>query len=105
MKPHSYILVTLFFQKEGNRWTGFCKELGTATFGRTIQETHEKLNEAVLLHLNTLEEVGERARFFREHNITLYPSKPKEKEISIPFDTNSFVRPYIYPIHEELLNT
>lgn len=70
MKTEAYIIVTLSFYKEGNRWVGLCKELGTSTFGRSIQEANNRLIEAVELHLNTLEEVGERKRFFQEHNIT-----------------------------------
>ncbi|MCK4795014.1 MAG: hypothetical protein KAV87_65400 [Desulfobacteraceae bacterium] len=105
MKSDTYIVVTFLFYKEGNRWVGQCKELGTSTFGRSIQEAFERLNEAVGLHLNTLEQVGERERFFRDHNITLYPHKPKEEEIRIPIEPDAFVRSYIYPIHEALLNT
>lgn len=105
MKPNAYVIVTFLFYKEGNRWVGQCKELGTSTFGRSIQEALEKLYEAVGLHLNTLEQVGECERFFRDHNITLHSRKPQEKEIRIPIEPDAFVRSYIYPIHEALLNT
>lgn len=66
-----YAVFTCKFRKEGGKWLACCEELGTATFGRSIQEAQRKLDEAVLLHLNTLEDVGERERFFREHNIDL----------------------------------
>ena len=105
MKPDAYIIVTFLFYKEGNRWVGQCKELGTSTFGRSIQEALEKLYEAVGLHLNTLEQVGECERFFRDHNITLHPHKPQEEKIRIPIEPDAFVRSYIYPIQEALLNT
>jgi len=105
MKPDAYIIVTFLFYKEKNRWVGQCKELGTSTFGRSIQEALERLAEAVELHLNVLEQVGEREHFFREYNITLHPHKPREEEIRIPYEPNAFVRSYIYPIHEALLNT
>ncbi len=104
MKPDAYIIVTFLFNKEGNRWVGLCKELGTSTFGRSIQEALERLEEAVGLHLNTLEEVGETERFFHEHNIVLHPRKPQEENICIPIEPDAFVRSYIYPIHEALLN-
>lgn len=78
-----YIVVTFKFRKEGNRWTAFCEELGTATFGRSIPEAHKRLKEAVLLHLNTLEDVGERERFFKKHNITFHYHKPKKSKIKI----------------------
>lgn len=105
MKPNAYVIVTFLFYKEGNRWVGQCKELGTSTFGRSIQEALERLYEAVGLHLNTLEQVGERERFFHEHSITLHPHKPQGDEIHVPYEPDAFVRSYIYPIHEALLNT
>jgi len=64
VKKNGYIIVTFKFRKEGNKWTAFCEELGTSTFGRSIPEGHEKLKEAVSLHLDALVDVGERERFF-----------------------------------------
>lgn len=106
MKAAAYIVVTLKFKKEKNKWTAYCEELGTATFAHSLKEARKRLEEAVILHLNTLEEVGERERFFKKHNITLYPNKPRKNEISItgPFDPDTLASPYIYPIHKELLN-
>ncbi|MCK4263729.1 MAG: hypothetical protein KAX27_02190 [Candidatus Aminicenantes bacterium] len=106
VRKNGYIVVTFKFRKEGNRWTAFCEELGTATFGRSIPEAHKKLKEAVILHLSTLEDVGERERFFKEHNITFHSHKPKKSDIKIsgPLDADTFVRPYIYPIHKEIRN-
>jgi len=105
MKPNAYVIVTFLFYKEGNRWVGQCKEFGTSTFGRSIQEAFERLNGAVELHLNTLEQVRERESFFREHNIISYPHKPQKEEIRIRYEPDAFIRSYIYPIHKALLNT
>ncbi len=69
IRKSGYIVVTFKFRREGKKWTAFCEELGTSTFGRSILEAHKKLKEAVSLHLGTLEEVGERERFFKEHNL------------------------------------
>jgi predicted RNase H-like HicB family nuclease len=73
MKKSGYIVVTFKFRKEGNKWTAFCEELGTSTFGRSIPEAHKKLKEAVLLHIP-----------FHSH-------KPKKSEIKIsrPLDTDT----------------
>ncbi|OYD14383.1 hypothetical protein CH333_08190 [candidate division WOR-3 bacterium JGI_Cruoil_03_44_89] len=102
MKTVGYVMLTFEFRKRGRRWTAYCKELGTATFGRSLPEVQERIEEAVLLHLNTLEDVGERERFFKENNITFYPHKPKTKEVTIsaPFDRATFVHPYIQPLKE-----
>ena len=102
MRGAGYILVTFKFRKEGRRWTAYCEELGTATFGRSLPEAQEKLEEAVLLHLNTLEDVGERDRFFKENNIKFYSHKPKIKKVTVigSFDRRTFVQPHIQPLKE-----
>lgn len=104
VKKSGYVVVTFKFRKEGNKWAAFCEELGTSTFGRSIPEAHKKLKEAVMLHLKTLEEVGESERFFKEHNISFHSHKPKKNEITIsgPWDTDTYVRAHIYPIHKEI---
>lgn len=65
------LVVTLVFRQEGELWTGECVELGTATFGRSFEQTRSELVELIELHLNTLEDVGERERFLEEHSIEL----------------------------------
>jgi predicted RNase H-like HicB family nuclease len=104
MKVTGYVVVTLKFRKEGRRWTAFCEELGTATFGRSIHEATKRIKEAVLFHLNTLEDVGERDRFFKENKITFFPYKPKEGEIKIcpSYDPKAFFQPYVHPLHKAL---
>jgi len=106
IRKRGYIVVTFKFRKEGNRWTAFCEELGTATFGRSIPEAHKKLKESVVLHLNTLEDLGKRDDFFKKYNIRFHSHRPKKSEIEIsgPHDTNTFVKPYIYPLHKEIRN-
>ena len=106
MKKKGYIVVTFKFRRDGKKWSAFCEELGTATFGRSIQEAQRKLEDLVLLHLDTLEDVGEIRSFFKEFNIAFHSHAPKKNEIKIsgPFDTDTYVRPYVYPIHKEELN-
>jgi len=107
MKATVYIVVTFKFKKEGKKWVAYCEELGTSTFANTFDKAQERIEEAVLLHLNTLEDVGECANFFAEHNIKVFNYKPKKRDIKItgPFDMNTYAAPYIYPINKELLNT
>jgi predicted RNase H-like HicB family nuclease len=106
MKKKGYVVITFKFRREGKKWSAFCEELGTATFGRSIQEAQRKLEDSVLLQLNTLEEVGEIDNFFKEFNIAFHSHAPKNDEIKIsgPFDTNTYVRPYVYPLHKEELS-
>lgn len=67
-----FIILTLIFSKENEQWVGICEELGVSQFGDSYEETKKDLCEAVLLHLNTLEDLGERERFFKENNIKVY---------------------------------
>lgn len=101
MKTTAYVVLTLKFQKQGKRWTAYCDELGTATFGRSLPEADQRLKEAVLLHINTLDDVGERDRFFREHNIVLHREKPQEDvTVCIPTNRDIFVEPLIQALPE-----
>src|SRR4030043_356516 len=87
MSTAGYVVLTLKFKKENRRWTAYCEELGTATFGRSLPEADKRLKEAVMLHLSTLEDVRERSRFFKEHNIKLYTTRPTERvNINLPLN-------------------
>jgi hypothetical protein len=41
------------------------------THGASLAQLRRELKELVVLHLNELEDVGERQRFFAEHGIPL----------------------------------
>lgn len=103
MSAKGYIVLTYKFSRDGKRWTAYCEELGTAAFGRSLPEAEKRLKEAVWLHLNTLEDVGERERFFREHGIKLHLIKPRDITVSIPANNKSFVQPHIYPLPQHSL--
>ena len=80
MPTTHYILVTVQFLKEDDgRWTAECKELGTASFGNSLDEAKESIEEAIELHLNTLEEIGERERFFEAHDIKMHRVRPRSR--------------------------
>lgn len=74
------------FHKEGRLWVGECRELGTATDGRSLEKVEQELGRLVLLHLNGLEQIGERERVFEERGIKLYtPDRPlREVERIVP---------------------
>jgi len=85
MPRNVYIVVTIEFLQEDGQWVGRCLDLGTSTCADTLDEAHEAMKEALELHLNALEETGERARFFREHRIRTYSTPPERKETHVPF--------------------
>lgn len=101
MPAAGYIAVTFEFRKEGRRWVACCDELGTATFGRSIPEAERKLEEAVTLHLNTLEDVGEVEHFFKQHSIKYYQRRPTANvTICAPIRNSTFYRPHIQRVPE-----
>lgn len=94
-----YVRLTVVFEKQNDdRWTANCKELGTATFGESFQDAVEKIEEAICLHLNTLEEVGERERFLKENNIALHNEPTSSVRIYVPTKRNVFVHPQYFPL-------
>jgi predicted RNase H-like HicB family nuclease len=90
-KNNGYIVLTVIFKLEEGVWTAECQELGTATFGDTYEEAKDSIQEAIELHLNTLEKVGERERFFKKRKIKIYPNQPDRMHVDVPFDANILV--------------
>ena len=99
MSKEVYVVLTFKFHKEGKRWLGLCEELGTSTFGRSLPEAERLLDEFVLLDLNTLDDIGERERFFRENNITFHKVRPvNDVTVSVPLEEDVFIHPHIQRI-------
>ena len=93
MKNHINIILTISFseEKEGV-WLAVCDELGTSTYGDTFEEVKKEILELIKLHLNTLEKVGDREKFFKENKIKTYTKDvPKEINIKSPVKPNVFV--------------
>jgi hypothetical protein len=78
-----YVILTLRFEREGNKWVGTCLELGTSTFHRTLKRCEEELRELVVEHLNALEEAGERERFFQKWGIAFHHGRTTPHEVTI----------------------
>lgn len=98
MKTRGFITVTYEYHKESDNWVGICKETGTATSHKSRRELEKELNELVLLHLNCLEQLGERERFFKENNIKLHEIKPIEETIRLPVPDNVFIQTRIHQL-------
>jgi len=67
-----YIVLSLTAHREGRKWVSSCPELGTASCGDTKQEALENIQEATLLYLNTLEELGECQKVLHERGIAVH---------------------------------
>ena len=85
-RPRRYVVLTMVFHEEGNNWVGVCKNLGVSSWGDTFEEVRKALDDLVLLNLNTLEELGERERFFEEHNIVIQTGD--DDDDTVPFNVH-----------------
>ena len=98
-----YVHLTLRFNAEGTDWVGLCVELGTSTFAQTLAACRNELEELVTDHLEVLEEIGERDRFFAEWGIDVHadPGPPVELTIRCPDDlqeSRPLFQPFVCPV-------
>ncbi len=82
-----YVTLTYRITKEGKKYSVICEELGTSTCGDSVDEAIKNIRDAIGVHLNSLEQLGERERFFRERGIRVYaaPRKTVTKPVSLNY--------------------
>ena len=86
LKKVGHVVLTLQFEHEGSQWVGTCLELGTSTFAETLSQVQEELHDLVADHLDALEAVGERARFFKKHGIKIRWDAPADQiALTVPY--------------------
>lgn len=94
-----FVVLTVLFEKdEAGWWIATCKELGTAIQSKSLEEAEILIREAMEAHLNSLEEEGERIRFFEENNIEYFPTRAKKVLVDVPLDERFFVKPYVHAV-------
>jgi predicted RNase H-like HicB family nuclease len=98
-----YVVLTCSLHQEKDQWVSICPELGISSFGSTIDEAKNSLHELVTLHINTLEDIGERARVFKEHHIEIRTAKPKKSSVEVETSGKHYAMPCIYPLREPVL--
>lgn len=69
--PKGTVLLTGLVAEEDGQFASYCRELGTASCGDTIEEAFENLWDAVVVNLNALDETGEILNVLREKNIRI----------------------------------
>jgi predicted RNase H-like HicB family nuclease len=99
-----YLILTYEFHKEKKTWVGICQELGTSTFGRSLPEVEDKLNEAVDLQVETLIDIGEIEQFLKERKIQVIGLKPsKDTKFNISAGESAYTKPHIQPFQDTLI--
>jgi len=71
-----YVVLTVEFFEEEGQWTAHCRELGTATCADTLEDARKAIEDMIGLHLNALEDAGEREAFFERHGIRFSRTRP-----------------------------
>ena len=71
-RPMQVPLTFIIYEEDG-QFVAHCRELGTATCGDTMDEAARNIREAVTLHLETLEDLGEKEKYFKQKGIELQP--------------------------------
>ncbi|MBA7567461.1 hypothetical protein ES708_09173 [subsurface metagenome] len=91
-KEVMYIVLTRMISKEEKVFFAHCPELDVGSQGETVEEADNNLKEAVVLYLNTIEELGTRNHIFKGRNIKIYSYKPRPalRKISMPKSYNNF---------------
>ena len=72
---HAYIVLTFKVWREDRQFVSECLELGVPSCGDTIEEAFHNLEDAVHLYLNSIEEMGDRTRIFKERGIQVRRAK------------------------------
>ncbi len=86
LKPgEKYVVLTIIIEKTQDAYEAVCEELGTASFGDTLREAQDNINDAIICELNALEGLGIRQRIFKEKGIKIR-KYPKTAPLPQPMD-------------------
>ena len=96
------LILKHIIKKEKKGYSAYCPELDICSQGETIEKANNNLKEAVILYLETLEELGTKEKIFKERKITLYSIKSKKQKIPVELiaaanDKESFVTTQTIP--------
>jgi len=91
-KETIYIILTHMITREEKMFFAHCPELDVGSQGETVEEADNNLKDAILLYLDTIEELGTREYIFKKRNIKVYSHKPKPvlRKINMPKSYNNF---------------
>lgn len=74
MRAGSQILLTLRFSQEDSKYVGFCDDLGLASCGNTLEDAKSSLQEAIMLVLNRMTEMGEVQDYLEGRDVEVFQS-------------------------------
>lgn len=83
MAATKMIILNCVFREEEKGFSGHCKELDVCSQGKNVEEASNNLKEAVVLYVNSIEELGIRDQIFKERKIKVYSKKPKIQNVPV----------------------
>lgn len=85
-----YAMVTLAVYREGEHYVADCLELGTSSFGASVQEALDSVREATLLYLSTLDELGECEQVLQKRGVAIIDGGAARTRIECPPDSQVY---------------
>ena len=85
-------------ESEDHLFVSHCPELGVASCGDTVEEALDNLGEALTVHLEALEEIGELERVLGEKRLHVITAPTPAESVDVPVPLARTIRPYAQPI-------
>lgn len=87
-------MLTGVAEEEEGLFVSCCRELGTASCGDTASEALENLGEAIEVHLNASQQVGELERVLHEKAIRILDQPGPTETVNVDVPLGSIVKTY-----------
>ncbi len=95
-KDTRYIVLTLRAFEEDGVFVSECVELQIASQGDSPEEAIANAREATDLYLETIADLGEQERVFRERGIRVLHAMPENIELHANVHPNDLVKPIVH---------
>ena len=89
-----YVILTGYVEPEDHLFVSYCPELGVASCGDTVEEALDNLGDALAVHLEALEEIGELERVLGEKKIKVMTAPAPKESVSVSIPLGKTVRAY-----------
>ena len=93
-----YVVLTGLVEPEDNLFVSYCPELDVASCGGTAEEALDNLDDALAVHLEALEDIGELERVLKEQRLQVITAPPPTESVNVSVPPGKTVRAYTQPI-------
>lgn len=89
-----YVVLTGVVEPEDHLFVSYCPELGVSSCGDNAEEALDNLGEAITVHLEALEEIGELERVFLENHLKVIAAPAPNESVSVLVPPGKTFRAY-----------